>query len=66
MSEELLIYFVKYLKLVLTYLSAAADGVGTLFGLRRTGCQGFIGPLPSTFLDKRNFKERVRNNRFEN
>jgi hypothetical protein len=25
-----------------------------------TGCQGFIGPLPSAFLDKRNFKERAQ------
>jgi hypothetical protein len=26
------------------------DGIGTL--LRGAGCQGFSGPLPSTFLDK--------------
>ena len=49
----------------LTYLPPAADGIGTFplyhpdpiaIGIFRDGkeggCQGFIGPLPSAFLDK--------------
>jgi hypothetical protein len=35
----------------------SADGIGTLFILPQsqyaTGCQGFFGPLPSAFLDKK-------------
>jgi hypothetical protein len=39
----------------LTYLSRyiQRDGVGTLPRFRGTGCQGFFGPFPSAFLDKR-------------
>ena len=42
----------------LTYLSQLIhwDGVGTLFRVSRTGCQGFAGPFPSAFLDKRYLK----------
>ena len=45
----------------LTYLSRnyPRDGVGTLPGPQcgTAGCQGFIGPYPSAFLDKQSIKE---------
>jgi hypothetical protein len=40
----------------LTYLAPTfniRDGIGTFSRQKRDGCQGFIGPLPSAFLDKR-------------
>lgn len=37
----------------LTYLSRhTRDGIGTFLRFTEVGCQGFIGPLPSAFLDK--------------
>jgi len=47
----------------LTYLSRRLrDGIGTLLRFKNeTGCQGFTGPLPSAFLDKRLFKRSAAN-----
>jgi hypothetical protein len=61
-SEELSIFFVDIIKLVsdLSVPIFHRDGVGTLLSacnLARytasAGCQGFFGPFPSAFLDKR-------------
>lgn len=53
-SDELV--YIEYFKAWdLTYLSAVAGGIGTFSDLplgNLIGCQGFIGPLPSAFLDK--------------
>jgi hypothetical protein len=32
------------------------DGIGTLLRFNAVGCQGFPGPLPSAFLDKKCLK----------
>ena len=56
-SEELFKYVVDSIveAIDLTYLSPIFIGAGrgTLSHFHVTGCQGFIGPFPSAFLDKR-------------
>jgi len=52
--DELNTIFPCLLSFDLTYLfPTCRDGIGTLSRLlTETGCQGFIGPRPSAFLDK--------------
>ena len=68
-SEELSTILVNDCRAVnLTYLSCTSacsvrDGIGTLYRwLNETGCQGFNGPLPSAFLDKRCKKNCCKSN----
>lgn len=44
---------IRFLSFDLTYLSRHAGmELAPCSAFRETGCQGFIGPLPSAFLDK--------------